>query len=258
MLAAGGQVAIPPEIQVLPKLPVKFQAYHYLGWDDLCRLIVAEFESSHYFDVWDIDLNSVYKSLFSLANNERSLARIINTVMMEYASQKFPDALKWGDQSPLNTFYLPYIKKIFPHAQYLHLVRDGRDVVSSMVKRHGDAYLEEAVYRWNTSISRVRSFQKKVGPEILLEIRYEDLVQYPEKTLTRVCHFIHIDYTSAMLNYWKMPTTIESKVDSFHKNLEKPVFASSIGAWKDRLTTEQQKYILRKISRCLQETGYPV
>lgn len=258
MLAAGGQIAIPPEIQVLPKLPVKFLAYQSLGWEDLANLIIAEFESSHYFDFWDINLKSAYKQVKNLPESERSLSRIIEIIMMEYAAQKFPEAKKWGDQSPLNTFYLPYIRRVFPQAQYLHLVRDGRDVISSMVKRHGDEYLEEAVYRWNTSISRVRSFQKQANPENVLEIKYENLVQHPEETLIKVCSFIKVDYKQVMLDYWKLPTTIESKVDSFHKNLDKPVFSSSIGAWKERLSIDQQQYIMQRISHFLHEAGYEV
>jgi len=258
MLAAGGQIAIPPETQIFPKLPVKYLAFHNLGWVDLCKQIVSEFESSNNFYTWEINTISAYQELINLPPTERSLARIIQIIMMEYAKEKFPHANMWGDQSPINTFYLPYIRKTFPQARYLHLVRDGRDVISSMVKRHGEAYLDEAIFRWNNSIHRIHTFQKKIKLENFIEIRYEDLVQRPQDTLTRVARFINIDYSQEMLEFWKAPSTIEHKYHDFHKNLEKPVFTSSIGAWKERLTPDQQQYIASKISRYLQETGYPV
>ncbi len=256
MLVAGEQIAIPPETQMLHKLPVKFSAYRFLGWKDMCKLMVAEFESSHYFPQWDIDLVPVYEELFCLTKQQRSLARIIHTIMMHYAAKKFPRASIWGDQSPINTYYLPFLRCVFPQAKYLHLVRDGRDVISSMITRRGDAYMDEAIYRWNTSIQRITKFKQSLQASQYLEIHYEDLVNQAETSLKQVSQFMHIDYTIRMLDYWKLPTTIESKIDTFHKNLEKPVFSSSIGAWKERLTPEQQAYLSKRIAKQLKTTGY--
>lgn len=57
------------------------------------------------------------------------------------------------------------------------------------------------------------------GSNRYLEIRYEDLVRKPEKTLGVICSFLGIDYTSQMLDYWKLPSTIVHKVYSYHKTL---------------------------------------
>ena len=256
MLVASEQVAIPAETQILHNLLVKFKAYEGLGWADLSRLMIAEFESHHNFNMWETNLAAAYQKIVNLPEEERSLARIIDEVYMTYATEKFPKAKVWGDQSPIHTFYLPYIHKIFPEAKYMHLVRDGRDVVSSMVKRHGDDYLYEAVYRWKTSIKKTDEFQKKLGLDQYIEVRYEDLVQKSEETLKQISQFIHIEYTPRMLDYWKLPTTIEHKYKAFHQNLGKPVFASSVGKWKERLTPQQQDYVIKSISVELKQKGY--
>ena len=256
MLVASEQIAIPAETQILHKLAVKFKAYRGLGWADLSRLMVAEFESHPVFYMWETNLAPAYQKIVGLPVEERSLARIIDEVYMTYAAEKFPKAKIWGDQSPIHTFHLSYIDKIFPDAKFIHLVRDGRDVISSMVKRQGDDYLHEAVYRWKTSIKRTNAFQKRIGADQYIEVRYEDLVQNSETTLKNISRFIPIEYTSRMLDYWKLPTTLEHKYNSYHQNLGKPVFASSVGKWRERLTQEQQNYVMENISAELKHKGY--
>jgi len=256
MLAAGGQIAIPAETQILHTLPTKFYATRSQGWEVQVRSIMASFESHHNFPLWQVNLADAYRKLLALPENERSLARIIHEVHFAYAKQAFPEAKVWGDQSPLHTFYLPTINRVFPSARYMHLLRDGRDVVSSMVTRHGKDYLFEAVLRWKTSLRRINQFRKGLSTDRFIEVRYENLVREPELTLQKVCEFIGIDYTQRMLDYWKLPTTIEHKIESFHENLGKPVFDSSIGKWRERLTKQQQDYVMKHLAKDLRENGY--
>ena len=256
MLVAGGQIAIPPETQIVHKMALLFKTTRSLGWADQARLVISAFESHRFFPLWQVNLGGVYQKILALPKNERSLARIIDEVYMTYAAQSFPGAKVWGDQSPIHTFYLPYIKRIFPQARYIHLLRDGRDVTASLVSRFGENHLYESVLRWKTSLKRINQFRKQIQSRQYLEVRYEDLVREPEQVLQQVCQFIGIDYSTVMLDYWKLPSTIEHKYDSYHKNLEKPVFDSSIGKWMEVLNAEQQQYVLEKMSRELKELGY--
>jgi len=256
MLVAGGEIAIPTETQIVHKMAVLFETTRSLGWNDQASLVISAFESHRYFPLWRIDMASAYQKVLALPKKERSLARIIDEVYMTYASQAFPSASVWGDQSPMHTFYLPYIVRIFPRARFVHMLRDGRDVTASLVSRFGNGHLYESVLRWTTSLKRIEQLRKRISTSQFIEIRYEDLVNEPEEVLMRLCLFIGIEYSNTMLDYWKLPTTIEHKYESFHKNLEKPVFDSSIGKWKEVLDSEQQDYVNKKLDRKLQEYGY--
>jgi protein-tyrosine sulfotransferase len=259
MLAASGEIAIPAETQIIHILAAKFPLLFSLGWEGLSHVIISDFEATNNFPLWEINLAPAYKKTEELPFKERSLARIIDEVFETYASEKFPDAKLWGDQSPIHTFALPYIQKIFPRAKFMHMLRDGRDVISSyMVKRNTNQYndLNEAIYRWKTSIERTADLKKSIPAEQYLEVRYEDLVLQPEESLRRTSQFLGIGYSSKMLDYWKMPSTIENKYYSYHANLGKPVFPSSIGKWKERLSEDQQTFILRNITSELKSLGY--
>ena len=260
MLVVGGQIAIPPETQVIHIAVRKFLSLRHIGWADLCRVIVSLFESHNLFHMWGVNLYPVYRKVIYLPKKERCLARIVDEVFMCYAAQQFPDATVWGDQSPIYTFFLPRIFSVFPHAKYLHLVRDGRDAIASLVERgrllKGGMSLEEATYRWVTSVERVWSLQRRLSDNQFLEVRYENLVSEPAETLKKVCKFIGVEYKASMLDFWKSPTTIEHKYNEYHRNLSKPVFTDSIGKWTERLSPDEQQYVLAKTSGLLQRLGY--
>ena len=255
MLAVGGQIAIPPESQVIPLSIRRYNALHFLGWEDLSRLIISLFESHRNFQMWQITLLVAYQTVLSLPENERSLARIIDEIFSCYKAQQFPDAEIWGDKSPLNSIYLPWIILTFPYARYLHLLRDGRDVVASMMEK-GGITLKHATRRWNSSIRNAINLRNQLPVEQFLEVRYEQLVTKPTDTLEEVCQFIGIDYQAAMLDFWKSDTTIEHRYKIAHRNLEMPVFENSVGKWETRLSSKQQAYVLRMTVPLLRKLGY--
>jgi protein-tyrosine sulfotransferase len=256
MLVAGDSIAIPPESQIIQNIAVKFRTRQGLGWEGLSQSLVAEFERRHNFNQWKSNLAPVYQTVANLPDRERSLARLIDEVYKGYGSQNFPNALMWGDQSPIYTFFLPYITKIFPNAKYIHLLRDGRDAVASFVEKDGQDFFMEGIYRWKESVKRARRLQNQLGPKNFLEIRYEDLVTETEATLRIISQFLGLEYKAKMLDYWKLDSTVESKYYDFHRNIEIPVFASSIGSWKKRLSAEQIEILLKNTSDLLTNLGY--
>lgn len=256
MLAAGNQIAIPPESQVIHRLPARFQTWQGLGWTGLVNLVIAEVESHFDFYLWKTNMAPAYIKANNLPRKEKSLARVIDIIFTTYAIEQFPDAKMWGDQSPIHTLFLPNLLAVFPDAKFINLIRDGRDVVSSYVKMHGDSILGESIYRWRESILRVKKVQKRIAGENFLDLKYEDLVLEPESALRKVSGFLGIEYSESMLDYWKLDTTVESKVYGHHQNLQKPVFTSSIGAWKTRLSEEQQRITINELSTLLSELGY--
>ncbi len=256
MLVAGGQVAVPPESQVIGLAARRYVSLQFLGWRELSRLIVALFEGQRNFQLWKTNLHPAHRIVVNLQPAERSLARVIDEVFQCYVSQQFSRASLWGDKSPINAFHLPRILATFPEARYLHLLRDGRDAISSMVARGRD--IRRATDRWVASVEQVLDLQSELAPSQFLEVRYEHLVSEPQKALGRICGFLDVQYTSRMLDFWKLPTTVEYEHYEHHRNLSKPVFTDSIGKWTKRLTQGQQEYVLSKTSRLLKQFAYIV
>lgn len=257
MLAVTGQIAIPPETYALSFAALQYQAMQEQSWYNLVRIVLSLFEGIDDFHKWELNLHPVYVQARNLPPAERSLARIIDLVFLHYASVHYPNATVWGDQSPFNARRLSWIMAVFPQAKYLNILRDGRDVVASFKETDNPKQtIEWAIDRWLFAVQAGERAQKLLPAENYLEIRYEALVSEPEDTLKKVCTFADIDFDSTMLDFWKSPTTIEARYQEHHRNLNRPVFSTSIGRWQERLTEAEQAQVMTALKPKLQHLGY--
>ena len=82
---------------------------------------------------------------------------------------------------------LPVLRQLFPDAQYLHIVRDGRDAAASMMRTaFGAKTALEAAREWTGAVGRIQRFGRELPPDHFLEVRYEDLIANPAEALRRV------------------------------------------------------------------------
>ena len=110
-----------------------------------------------------------------------------------------PDAELVLEKTPFNNFQVDVIRRLRPGARFVHLVRDPRNVVRSLV-RAGETWAGEwsprsvpaAARLWKehyAAACRAREF----GPGQYLELRYEDLRQDGRAQLGRVLEFLDVD-----------------------------------------------------------------
>src|SRR5919106_143919 len=82
----------------------------------------------------------------------------------------------------------------FPGVKLLLLMRDGRDVVESAVRKWPNQTDEYWMQRWAEGARRILDFSQEVGREPRGTswelIRYEDLVERPEAVVKRVLEFL--------------------------------------------------------------------
>jgi hypothetical protein len=79
----------------------------------------------------------------------------------------------------------------------LHLVRDGRGVITSR-KRYNS--IEEAARKWkHHNVITARYMRRWVTPEHRMTLRYEDFVSMPEASLRKLCAWLEIPYSEQML-----------------------------------------------------------
>lgn len=111
---------------------------------------------------------------------------------------------RWGEKTPAHVFHMRLILDVFPGAQFVHIIRDGRDVVKSLQNvewNPGD--VRWSVGRWMDSVSAGRTAGASLRPDQYLEVRYEELTSTPEQTLKRICEYLNEDFTPRMLDFDK-------------------------------------------------------
>lgn len=79
----------------------------------------------------------------------------------------------------------------------LLLARDYKAVVHSKMKR-GDS-LEDAAVGWRRKMTQIDTLTADIPTRRKLCVRYEDLCNDPERELTRICDFLGLDFSPAML-----------------------------------------------------------
>lgn len=104
--------------------------------------------------------------------------------------EKTPDHALWGDE----------ILTLFPDARILHVVRDPRDVCSSLLaagRGWGSHWAPrstyEAAHRWNRYVEAARGIRPGDG-DLHLEVRYEDLHADARGELGRMMEWLGLEH----------------------------------------------------------------
>jgi len=258
ILVGNTSIAIPPESFVFYKVYRKYLTYQHLGWKDLSRLIISEFESHAQFKRWNTNLYPCYQETFNIPKKNRSLAKIIEIVYKQYIKDNNPTAVMWGDKTPLNTYYYNWINKLYPSAKYIHMLRDGRDVVTSIIKSGLYTNIDDACWRWIAGVENTEKLRSIVGENYFLEIRYESLVTNIKNEVGRLCAFLGVEFTPNMLKPHQTAKKLlkNTAAAPHHKNLLNPININSIGKWKRELDESQKEIVNNKIGRKLEQLNY--
>jgi len=109
---------------------------------------------------------------------------------------------RWGDKTPGYTAEIGRLHRVFPDAQFIHLIRDGRDVSLSLQKTGWQGETTRAVARyWADTVESACTVGRALGPERYMEVSYETLVLDTETVLSSVCEFLGVDFQPAMLDF---------------------------------------------------------
>ncbi|MGO9012164.1 MAG: sulfotransferase family protein [Bryobacteraceae bacterium] len=167
---------------------------------------------------------------------------------------------RWGDKTPHYVRNIPLLLRLFPEAQVIHIVRDGRDVVLSWLRTRlepGNLYV--AARLWKEMVKQGRQDGALLPSGTYFELRYETLLAEPEATMRSVCEFLGEPYAAVVL----FPNRITLELRRTARELSDPAFADSIvsdnaGAWRSGMSLRERTLFESVAGGLLSELGYPV
>lgn len=192
-----------------------------------------------------------------------SLAQFLDEFLGEYARRM--GKARWAEKSPGNVTRLDYIWRHFPHAKFIHMIRDGRDVVCSMVSQRERLRHEGRPIRFEGTLdSRIRTWRRYVsagiawrGHENYLEIRYEDLVSNPKAVIGRVLDFVGEPWSDDVLCADAVQRQRKQKIEEYGTpEVHHPIFRKSIGRWRKDLSEAEARLCWRRAGDLLENLGY--
>lgn len=164
----------------------------------------------------------------------------------------------WGEKTPGHVRYWQEIKSCFPDCKVIYIVRDGRDVASSLVAaRFGPVTLEAAARYWVNHLKEIEPVKNNCDPDNFILIKYEDLLSNPESTLKTICNHLSIAYDHQMLEFHNKKADYPTDITNI-TNLQSPLLKSNSVKWPEKLTSNEIGEIESIAGETLKAYDYPL
>jgi hypothetical protein len=180
--------------------------------------------------------------------------------MIERLHQVYLEPLgksRWGQKTPRFVRSIDLLLEHFPGAGFVHVVRDPRAVVSSLIQ--SDVHRSNAYFgarRWLRDVSLGLDSETS-HPGRILRIRYEDLVADTTAALTSLSSFLGFDYEPSMSAGSSSGAEEYSRFyETIHANLNLPPTDRFVSKWKERLTPRDVEVVEAICNPLMTELGY--
>lgn len=103
---------------------------------------------------------------------------------------------RWVDGTPEYSLYICGLKKLFPDAKFVHIVRDVQSVVDSLLNFKADGNdgvvktEQEAYEYWTRTVQACMQAELALGKQAMYRLRYDDLVHQPALAIRSVLDFL--------------------------------------------------------------------
>lgn len=166
---------------------------------------------------------------------------------------------RWGDKTPGYVRCLPVIKRLFPDASIIHVIRDGRDVTLSFLEQPfgPNGILEGADY-WRADVERGQRDGPRLFGAAYLEVRYEELVSQPANVLERICENIREQFEPGMLEYSQSAQRYLYRDHVWHNRTSEALTTTRSERWRAEMSKNNVALFELAAGSLLRRLGYPV
>lgn len=184
--------------------------------------------------------------------------------------------LRFAEKTPRNCFAIPFLRQIFPGAQFVFIVRDGRDAALSHSKKpwlqdDGDTSLfntgshrfgvyprfwvepdrreefrttstfHRCVWAWRRHAEAALEALEEVPEAVQCRLRYESFVRHPSREMNRLLDMLEVT---------------DGKARQAAQAVAAEAHTGSVGAWRDELTMEKREVARAEAGPLLDRLGY--
>lgn len=188
-----------------------------------------------------------------------STGEALDAVFSAYAAKHGKP--RWGDKTPMYMRHLGLLERLFPTAQYVHLIRDGRDAALAFLDMPEGVVTRTWAHpqspagfacEWKTEVAGARELGRRVGPSSYLEVRYEDLVADTAGVVRAICDFAALPFESAMLDY---AGAVDVSAKPHHQRLLLPP-TRGVRDWRTQMSRDDVRRFEAIAGDLLAELGY--
>jgi hypothetical protein len=146
----------------------------------------------------------------------------------------------WIEQTPPTVAAAETLHAIFPQMKIIHMVRDGRDVACSVIRKPwGPASVTGAIDWWDERMRECHAATSRIPAESYYIVHLEDLAERKRpRTYKRVLRFLGIEDETRIRRYFRREISAE---------------AANVGRWKTELSESEQRKVNRLYRRTIEQ-----
>lgn len=163
----------------------------------------------------------------------------------------------WGDKNPhyLIPDYpscLETICRLFPRVHFIHIIRDGRDVVMSGLRGVWRDFTRVHLM-WRSHIIRALALAQTLPAGQYFEVRYEELIRNDTAVARHIFDFLDIPFHLDVIQFCEAQQVQRTPFSSPTRNIKADVTVSD---WATVLTPQQKLRSLDFLGPHLVQLGY--
>jgi protein-tyrosine sulfotransferase len=172
-----------------------------------------------------------------------------------------------AEKSPNNVFFFQHLHQLFADSPLIHVIRDGRDVVCSLLRMNWrnpktglpidctrDARGAATYWVQAVQAGRMAARQQPSLAQRYFELRYEQLIVEPEAALRPMFAFLGEPWDTRVLNFHQHKRNLAS--ESSATQVAVPINTKALARWKADLASSDKDVVKEIAGPLLQELGY--
>lgn len=207
-------------------------------------------ELNHYM-ISQQDITTIFQQMF----------KMLTTRLLAQSQKK-----RIAEKTPGNAQFFQHLHYIFPESPLIHLIRDGRDVVCSLLSLEWYDHItgerieytkniENAAQYWKTQVQKGRdTSQHPSAGKRYFELFYENLVENPEQELKKLLTFLEEEFDEKILDFHQKKRNLAD--ESSACQVMNPIYKTSKNRWESELDHNQKNIFKEIAGDLLIELGY--
>jgi len=185
---------------------------------------------------WNLEID--IPTFFEEFNGDVTYSKLVDKLCLKEAGKK--GLTSWGDKTPHYLTDVEIIYEMFPDSKYIYIVRDGRDVALSLLKKGwGPNNIFTGAKYWVELNKENDCLDEIKRKDNLLFLKYEDLLDNVELYVNNIYEFLE--------------TTIDKEK---HRQYSHRVLKGNYNKWKSMLSDSQIKVFELVAADTLNRFGY--
>jgi hypothetical protein len=185
---------------------------------------------------------------------DEELAAFYDRIFTRYIESQ--GKARWGDKTPLHTWHVDGMARLYPDAQFIGMLRHPGGSVGSNMTRFGHPFGRAVnhVERYDREIAR----QAAKRPNRFVLVRYEELVLRPEPLLRELLDWLGEPWSDKVLQHHEVQTAKAGGklVVEGTNRIDDPIDVSRVAKWHKRMSETHRRSMDARMGRLCEFFGY--